>query len=330
VQRTEASIPSPTYSVIHLGPLPIHIYALCIVAGIFAALYITHRRWTARGGRPNDVGDVAGWAIVFGIIGGRLYHVITDPELYFEKGRHPIDAFKIWDGGLGIWGAVALGGLGVYIGCRRHKMDFVAFADATAPGLLVAQAIGRLGNYFNNELYGRMTSLPWKLQIHSVDTVTGNVAKDAAGHPIVLGYYQPTFLYELLWNLLIAGVLVYLDRRYRLGRGNVFALYVMGYTLGRFWIELLRSDHANHILGIRVNNWVALLLFLGALAWFIAHRNDERSRARPDERTSDGEPSFALPQLGEPEPTPRDEADLGSANDGSDPDGRHDAAAPDR
>jgi prolipoprotein diacylglyceryl transferase len=279
VQIIEAAIPSPTVSVIHLGPLPIHIYALCIVAGIIEALVLTDRRWRARGGKPQQVGDVAGWAVLFGIIGGRLYHVITDPELYFEKGRHPIDALKIWDGGLGIWGAVALGALGAYIGCRRHGLNFVTFADAVAPGILIAQGVGRLGNWFNNELYGRATTLPWKLQIHDLDTTTGNVAKDANGHAVVLGYFQPTFVYELIWNLLIAAALLYVDRRYRLGRGNVFALYVMGYTFGRFWIESLRSDHANHILGMRVNNWVSILVFLAALAWFVRHRNTPRSHA---------------------------------------------------
>jgi prolipoprotein diacylglyceryl transferase len=279
VQSIQAAIPSPTVSVIHLGPLPIHIYALCIVAGIIAALAISDRRWRARGGAEHQVSDVAGWAVLFGIIGGRLYHVITDPELYFESGRHPIDALKIWDGGLGIWGAVALGGVGVYIACRRHKLNFIAFADAVAPGIIVAQALGRFGNWFNNELYGRATTLPWKLQIHDVDTVTGSVARDSSGHAIVLGYYQPTFLYELLWNLLIAALLIWADRRYRLGRGNVFALYVMGYTFGRFWIEALRSDHANHIFGMRVNDWVAILLFVAALSWFVRHRNEPRSAA---------------------------------------------------
>jgi prolipoprotein diacylglyceryl transferase len=281
VQQLQASIPSPTVSVIRLGPLPIHIYALCIVAGIVVAITLTSRRWQARGGGPNDVGDVAGWAVLFGILGGRLYHVATDPELYFTKGRHPIDAFKIWDGGLGIWGAVALGGVGAYIGCRRHKLDFEAFADAAAPGIVLAQALGRLGNWFNNELYGRATSVPWKLQIHDLDAISGKVARDAAGHPIVLGYYHPTFLYELLWNAGVGLLLLWLDRRYRLGRGNVFALYVMGYTAGRFWIEAMRSDKANHLLGVRVNSWMSTLVFLGALAWFLRHRHAERSAVQP-------------------------------------------------
>jgi prolipoprotein diacylglyceryl transferase len=305
VQRIEATIPSPTVSVIKLGPLPIHIYALCIVAGILLALWLSDRRWRARGGTESQVGDVAGWAVIFGILGGRVYHVITDPELYFGSGRNPLNAFKIWDGGLGIWGAVALGALGAFIGCRRHKLNFVAFADTVAPGIIIAQAIGRLGNWFNNELYGRATTLPWKLQIHDID-LTGGKPQDCSFGNIgarVCGYYHPTFLYELLWNLAIAALLLWADRRYRLGRGNVFASYVMGYTVGRFWIEALRTDHANHVLGMRVNSWVSILVFLGALAWFVQHRDTERSTAAA--ATDEGE-------LGDPDPATDDHADLDS------------------
>lgn len=289
MQSIQAAIPSPTVSVFKIGPLPIHLYALCIVAGIVAALWLTDRRWKARGGGEGEVGDVAGWAVIFGIVGGRLYHVITDPELYFKPGRHPLDAFKIWDGGLGIWGAIALGGLGAWIGCRRHKMSFVAFADAAAPGIVIAQALGRWGNWFNNELYGRATTLPWKLQIHSLDVVSGKAARDPSGKIIVLGYFQPTFLYEMLWDLAVAGLLIYLDRRRRLGRGQVFLLYVMAYTAGRFWVEGLRSDTANHIFGMRVNSWVSILVFLGGLALFLHQRGKPRSVAGP-------------PDLGEPDP----------------------------
>lgn len=283
VQSIQAAIPSPTVSVFKIGPLPVHLYALCIVAGIIVALWLTDRRWRARGGGVGEVGDVAGWAVIFGIAGGRLYHVITDPELYFGSGKHPLDAFKIWDGGLGIWGAIALGGLGVWIGCRRHKMNFVAFADAAAPGIVIAQALGRWGNWFNNELYGRVTTLPWKLQIHNLDVVTGKAARDSSGKIIVLGYFQPTFLYEMLWNLGVAGLLVYLDRRRKLGRGQVFLLYVMAYTAGRFWVEALREDKANHILGMRVNSWVSIVVFLGATALFVRQRSAPRSVAVPAE-----------------------------------------------
>jgi prolipoprotein diacylglyceryl transferase len=276
VQSIQAVIPSPTVSVFRIGPLPVHLYALCIVAGILVALWLADRRWRARGGLPGQVSDIAGWAVIFGIVGGRLYHVITDPELYFTKGKHPLDALKIWDGGLGIWGAIALGALGVWIGCRRHRMDFVAFADAAVPGIVIAQALGRWGNWFNNELYGRATTLPWRLEIHNLDVVTGK-AERQNGHPVVLGYYQPTFLYEMIWDLLVAAMLLVLDRRRVLRRGQVLALYIMGYTAGRFVVEGLRDDHANHILGMRVNSWVSILVFLGGLALFWHQRRAPRS-----------------------------------------------------
>jgi prolipoprotein diacylglyceryl transferase len=288
-----AYIPSPTQSVWHLGPLPVRAYALCIVAGIFVALWLTVRRWRVLGGKDDEIWDVSGWAIVFGIIGGRIYHVISDPELYFEKGRHPIDAFKIWDGGLGIWGAIALGTLGAWIGCRRKGVRLTAFADAAAPGVVIAQGIGRWGNWFNNELYGGPTSVPWRLQIHDIDVVTGHSRTDGSGHAVVLGYFQPTFLYESIWDLALGAALLYLVPRRRFGRGNVMALYVMGYTIGRAWIEALRHDHANHLLGLRLNDWTALVVFVGALAWFLVNRN------RPDDSLyRDGRPS-QLEQLDE-------------------------------
>jgi prolipoprotein diacylglyceryl transferase len=267
-----ASIPSPTRSVWHLGPLPIRAYALCIIVGILVAVWLTTRRWRERGGNPEHVWDVAAWAIVLGIIGGRLYHVITDPELYFESGRHPLDAFKIWDGGLGIWGAIALGAAGAWIGCRRRKIKLAVFADAAAPGIIFAQAIGRWGNWFNNELYGSATSLPWKLQIHCLDVNVGKAhGCGGPGTSTVLGYFQPTFLYECLWDIAIGIGLLLVDRKLRLGRGNVMALYVMGYTAGRGWIEALRTDHANHFLGLRLNDWTSMVVFFGGLAWFLRH-----------------------------------------------------------
>jgi prolipoprotein diacylglyceryl transferase len=275
-----AYLPSPSQSVWHLGPVPVRAYALCIVAGIFVALWLAARRMRGRGGQAEDVWDVAGWAIVFGIIGGRLYHVVTDPELYFGSGKHPLDAVKIWDGGLGIWGAIALGTLGAWIGCRRKHISLIVFADAAAPGVLLAQALGRWGNWFNNELYGGPTSVPWGLQIHCLDVTVGHAVaggtasggeRCAAGATTLAQHYQPTFLYESLWNIAIALLILYLDRRLRLGRGNVMALYVMGYTLGRVWIEALRTDHANHILGLRLNIWTCIIVFALALAWFLKH-----------------------------------------------------------
>ena len=273
-----ASIPSPTQSVWHLGPFPVRAYALCIIAGILVAVWLTTKRWQARGGDPDHVWDVAGWAILFGIIGGRLYHVVTDPELYFAAGKNPVNALKIWDGGLGIWGAVALGGVGAWIGCRRRGIELPVFADACVPGIIFAQAIGRLGNWFNNELYGGPTSLPWGLRIHCLNidvgrAVAGGTASGGEtclpGSTTLAQLYQPTFLYELLWDVGVGVALILLDRRFRLGRGTVFGLYMMGYTLGRVWIEMLRTDTANHVLGIRINVFTAIVVFLLGLGWFL-------------------------------------------------------------
>jgi prolipoprotein diacylglyceryl transferase len=277
-----ASIPSPTQSVWHLGPFPLRGYALCIILGIIVAVWLTVRRFRDRGGNPDYVWDVAAWAIVLGIIGGRLYHVITDPELYFTKGQHPLNAFKVWDGGLGIWGAIALGAVGAWIGCRRRNIKLVAFADAAVPGVIFAQAIGRWGNWFNNELYGAPTNLPWKLEIHDIDVATGHAQACTFGHlgAQICGYYQPTFLYESIWDLLIGIGLLLLDRKLRLGRGNVAALYVMGYTAGRSWIEALRIDHANHFLGLRLNDWTCIVVFLLGLAWFLRHGGFHAERER--------------------------------------------------
>ncbi|WP_370087875.1 prolipoprotein diacylglyceryl transferase [Streptacidiphilus sp. MAP12-16] len=265
-----AYIPSPSQGVWHIGPVPIRAYALCIIAGIAAALWLTRRRWVKLGGNPDDVVDITLWAVPFGIVGGRLYHVITDPELYFKAGEQPIRALYIWDGGLGIWGAVALGGVGAWIGCRRRGVPLSAFADALAPGLILAQAIGRWGNYFNQELYGDATTLPWGLKIDQV----------LPDGTIVHGIFQPTFLYESLWDLAIVGLLVYADRRWNFHSGRLFALYVAGYTVGRAWIESLRTDHANHILGLRLNDWTSLICFLAAVGFLIATRN----RPEPENR----------------------------------------------
>jgi len=270
-----AYLPSPTRNVWHLGPFPLRAYALCIIAGAILACVIGERRWVARGGKRGEVSDVAVWAIPFGLVGARLYHVITDPELYFGAGGHPIDAFKIWDGGLGIWGAIALGAVGAWIALRRRGIAFTAFADAVAPGIAVAQAVGRLGNWFNNELYGRPTTLPWGLTIHQIDPMMPSMN-------MVIGHFQPTFLYELLWDLGVAGLVVWADRRFGLNRGRAFALYVMAYTAGRAWIEYLRVDHANHFLGLRLNDWTAAVVFLVALGYFLSRNRADRVHGRRD------------------------------------------------
>jgi len=263
-------LPSPPQGVWNLGPIPIRAYALCILLGILVAVWWTKRRWVARGGAPDDVLDVVMWAVPFGIVGGRLYHVITDPELYFVAGKQPIRALYIWDGGMGIWGAVALGAVGAWIGCRRRGIRLADFADAVAPGLVLAQAIGRWGNYFNQELYGGPTTLPWALEI------------DPAHRPLAtagIGLYQPTFLYESLWDIGVAVLLVWAGRRFALKGGRVFALYAAAYTFGRAWVEALRVDPANHFFGLRLNDWTSLVVFVAAVAFLLLRR--PRSRPAP-------------------------------------------------
>ncbi|MBU6532411.1 prolipoprotein diacylglyceryl transferase [Streptomyces ambofaciens] len=254
-----AYLPSPPTGVVNLGPIPLRGYAFCIIIGIFVAVWLTSRRWQGRGGDRYLVADVAMWAVPFGVVGGRLYHVITDYQLYFGEGRDWVDAFKIWEGGLGIWGAVAFGALGAWIGCRRHGVPLPAFADAAAPGLALAQAIGRWGNWFNQELYGRATTLPWAVEIDPENR--------PASSPHVATYH-PTFLYESLWNIGVALLVIWADRRFKLGHGRAFALYVAAYTAGRFWIEYLRIDEAHHLLGLRLNDWTSILLFTAAVAYF--------------------------------------------------------------
>ena len=269
-----AFIPSPSQGVWHLfGVLPIRAYALCIIAGIVAALVIGDRRWEARGGERGVIYDIALWAVPFGLIGGRLYHVMTDWQKYFgADGAGFLAALRIWDGGLGIWGAVALGGVGAWIACRRRDIPLPAFGDAIAPGIILAQAIGRLGNYFNQELYGRETDLPWGLKIYDRLDPSGVVSPhslDGVSTGQVYAVVHPTFLYELLWNLAIFAVLIWADRRFVLGHGRLFALYVAGYCVGRFWVELMRSDTATLIAGIRINTFTSTFVFIGAVIYIM-------------------------------------------------------------
>ena len=287
-----AYIPSPAQGVWFIGPIPIRAYALFIIVGIVVAVTWGNRRFIVRGGTAGRVTDIAVYAVPFGLVGGRLYHVITDNELYFRPGRNPWKAFAVWDGGLGIWGAVALGGVGALIGCRRYRVPFASFADSVAPALVVAQAIGRLGNYFNQELFGSPTTVPWALKVF-VRTPTGGPGTVPAGGvcdfptnyikatpEVLCGTYHPTFLYELLWNLAVAALVVWADRRYRMGGGRAFAVYVAGYTAGRTWIETLRIDPANHFLGLRINVFTSILLFVAAVVFLIVRRTPREDRAR--------------------------------------------------
>lgn len=259
---TALFIPSPDQGVWHLGPLPIRAYALCILTGVFLAVWYGNKRWMARGGQPGQIADLAMWAVPAGLVGARLYHVITDNGLYFGEGRNPVDALKIWNGGLGIWGAIAGGALGAWIYCRREGIRLPVMADVLAPALLLAQAMGRWGNWFNQELFGRPTEVAWALEIDQAHRPSGFEQ---------FATFHPTFLYECLWNLAAIGVIVLLERRLRLGRGRVFALYVMAYCAGRGWIENLRIDtvELNDVFGLRLNVWTSIILFVLALGFFV-------------------------------------------------------------
>jgi len=256
----QLSIPSPSTGVIYLGPLPLRAYSLFIILGIFVAIWLGNKRWIAKGGKPGQVSDVALFAVPFGIIGGRIYHVGTDWEKYFGSGQNWVDALKIWNGGLGIWGAIFFGGVGAWIGCKYYKIYLPPFADAIAPGIIFAQAIGRLGNYFNQELFGKPTELAWGLEIAEKFRPQGFES---------FATFHPTFLYEMLWNILIGFILIYLDRKFKLGHGRVFALYVSLYSVGRIFIEYLRIDEARMILGFRFNIFTSLLVILGGLVYFL-------------------------------------------------------------
>jgi prolipoprotein diacylglyceryl transferase len=270
-----AYIPSPSQGVWHLGPFPIRAYAFCIILGVVAAVVIGERRWVARGGTKGAVADVAGVAVPFGLVGGRIYHVITSPSAYLH---HPIDALYIWRGGLGIPGGILGGVLAGIVVCRRRGIRPGALADAIATGVPVAQAIGRFGNYFNQELFGRPTHLPWGLEIDpdNPSAVPGAQA------------YHPTFLYEAIWNLGVAGVVLWADRRWRLGHGRAFALYLALYAVGRSWIEALRIDDASRFFGLRLNDYVAAIVFVGAVTYLIRKRGSGREDVVQD---AAGEPA---------------------------------------
>lgn len=274
------SMPSPSQGVWYLGSFPLRAYALCIIAGIVAAVWLAERRWAKRGGEPGAISDIALWAVPFGIIGGRLYHVLTDPELYFKAGRDPWRAFFIWEGGLGIWGAIALGAFGAWIGARRTGVRFSEVAGVLAPAIPLAQAIGRWGNWFNQELFGGPTDLPWGLQIAPDRRPDGYE-----------GYttFHPTFLYESLWNFGVVGLVLWVEARFNIRGGRLFAVYVMGYTAGRGWIEYLRIDTVNQVLGLRLNVWTSVIVFAAASAYFVIA--GRRRPSRDDQRDAVASPA---------------------------------------
>ncbi len=248
-----ASIPSPSSG--NLGPF--HMYGLLLAVGVLVATFVGERRWRNRGYKRDGIYDIAFWVVIAGVIGARVYHVITDYQRFDDD---PLKAFAIWKGGLSIWGAVIGGAIAVIVVTRRKHMDTLAVMDCVAPGIVLAQAIGRWGNWFNQELFGKPTTWPWGLEI------------SLSHRPI--GYqqfatFQPTFLYESLWCLVVFAVLLLVERRFRLRLGQTFALYIVLYTFARFWLENTRIDPAHDLGPLRVNAWVSLLLFGFGIGWFI-------------------------------------------------------------
>lgn len=265
-QGVVASIPSPPVSSFQVGPLTIHFYALCIIAGIIAAVFLTNHRLTKRGAEPWVVIDIALLAVPLAIIGARIYHVVTHWDFYFGEGRNPLSALFIWEGGIAIYGALIGGAIGAWLGCRWTGIRFWTFADALAPGLLLAQAMGRFGNWFNQELFGLPTDLPWGLEI----------ASDNPAWPIGLPegtLFHPTFLYEVLWNGLGVLVLLWAGRAFRLQWGRLFALYLVWYSAGRIVWESIRIDPSDIYLGLRTNVWAAIFgVILGIVIFFVQRR----------------------------------------------------------
>lgn len=248
--RVIDSIPSPSISYVDLGPFRVHFYALFIIVGIFIAGFMGLRRLRARGAVNLEVVDIALWAVPFGVVGGRLVHVLTHWNDYFAPGVDATSAFRVWEGGLAIYGALIFGALGAWIGARLSNVNFVAFLDAIAPGVLLAQAIGRLGNYFNQELFGAPTDLPWGLVIDNNDAIP-------IGLPVGT-VFHPTFAYEALLSLLGVCILLNLDRMYALRHGRLFAAYLIWYSGVRFVIEGMRIDPSAIVLGLRTFQWFAL------------------------------------------------------------------------
>lgn len=251
-----AFIPSPGENVLHLGPVPLHMYGLMLAIGVLVAAKVAEKRWVARGHGAKEFSDLVVWLVIGGVIGARLYHVITDYQLFTDD---PLRAFRIWEGGLGIWGAVIGGVVAAVILTRRRQLDLADLLDSAAPGLAIAQAIGRWGNWFNQELFGAPTKLPWGVEI------------DPVNRPLAYARYatfQPTFLYESLYCLALALALIWVDKRFKLAKGQIFALYCAGYTAARFVFEEMRIDPAHTIGPLRINAWVSIVVFIGAVTVF--------------------------------------------------------------
>jgi len=265
LQNVFMSIPSPDVSYIDLGPFRVHFYALFILAGIILAVLLAERRLKERGAQAGVVLDIALWAVPFGIVGGRLFHVLTHLNDYVYEGADLGAILRVWEGGLAIYGALALGVVGGWLGARSAGVRFWSFADAVAPGVLLAQAIGRWGNYFNNELFGTPTDLPWGLEISS-----SNPAYPVGLPEGVL--FHPTFIYESLWSLAGVALLLLLDKKFELRWGKLFALYLVFYSIGRVWVESIRIDPSEIILGLRTNIWSAIFGIVIGLVLFLVQK----------------------------------------------------------
>ncbi|MGD9570978.1 MAG: prolipoprotein diacylglyceryl transferase [Thermoleophilia bacterium] len=278
-----ASIPAPSLRDLEIGPFTIRLYALTLLAGVFVAAWLTMRRWKARGGDPELVFEVTLWSVLAGLVGGRLYHVITSWDQIGDEWYAP---FAIWEGGLGIWGGVAFGvATGAWVTHRRGA-SVLEMMDAAAPGILIAQGVGRLGNYFNQELFGGPTDLPWGLEVDADRRPDENALSET---------FHPTFLYEMLWNFAGAALIIWAGKRYRIRPPGVFCLYVAVYSLGRIFWEQLRVDPSQEFLGQRLNFYVALVLFLGASAYFIWDRRRRGPEPEGYGPTANAPPAGAAP-----------------------------------
>jgi prolipoprotein diacylglyceryl transferase len=282
-----AFIPSPHTGVVHIGPLQLHMYGLTLLVAILACIWLTGRRWVALGGDWELVTRVAVWGVGFGVVGARLYHDVTSwNEVPTPKWQ---GMWEVWKGGLGIWGGILFGTIAGAIVVRRAGASVAMFADAAAPGLLLAQAVGRIGNWWNQELYGKPTDLPWGLKIdadHRVLAYLGNAT------------FHPTFLYELIWDLIGVGLLIWIGRRFTIRPPGLFALYIAWYCFGRFFEELLRVDPAHHIAGLRLNAWVAAILFVVSVVYFVLHQRGTRGRGvrEPKRPPPKKGPAMAIPR----------------------------------
>jgi len=270
------SIPSPSQGLIDLGPVELHAYGLMLALGVLVAAYVAQRRWAGWGHDPKEITEIAFPVVIGGVLGARVYHLFTGYD--WDDGGI-VGALKIWEGGLSIWGAVAGGFIAVVILARNKQLDALSLMDAIVPGLALAQAIGRFGNWFNQELFGRPTDLPWGLEIDVEHRPTRYIANET---------FHPTFLYESLWCVAIAGVIVWAERRYRLRRGQTFALYVAMYTFGRIWFEALRADPASELFGVRFNLLLSVGLCVGGAVWFVVlgRRGRIADSAAPTEASS--------------------------------------------